>query len=143
MKIIACKQVSAKQIFQYLRNANHMFLPILSEQVDLTNYANKISRYADVIWAIDGKRIAGMCAYYANEPPSAYLTSISVLPEFQKTGIAHRMLRQAIKSCQARNFMYLDLHVFQQNVQAIALYRQIGFEYLCDDGKKLVMRYKL
>lgn len=143
MDIVHCKSQNVDKVLKYLEQVDQLFVPTLSSQTNLPDYAKKISEHAELLWVICDDEIIGMCAFYVNCLPKAYLTSISVLPDFQGKGVAGSLLRQTIGICRQYGFVYLYLEVFKHNTRAYTIYQQTGFNTIKDSGEKWVMRYKL
>lgn len=64
--------------------------------------------------------------------PAAHITSISVLREYRRLGIAGKLLDQALRSVkECYNAKVVSLHVRKSNVAAFKLYKdRLGFEVL-------------
>lgn len=66
------------------------------------------------------------------DPPAAHITSISVMREYRRLGIAAKLLEQSLWSMRENyGAEYVSLHVRQSNQAALKLYRdRLGFEVL-------------
>lgn len=118
---------SATEIAAHLRICDGSFVPPLSSRVVIDDYAQKLAAYAERVelWA-DGVLI-GLAAFYANRQPAAYVTSISVLPSWQKRHLARQMLTECIRRARGLNFASMTLEVSSDHTAALALYRAQGF----------------
>lgn len=142
-ELLLCLQESAFKIETYLQMADMIFVPPLSEHLDLSAYAQKISQYGHVLWAIQDGQTAGMCAFYANCLPETYLTSLSILAPFQRTGIGTELLQYLKNWCREHQFLKIKLEVYQCNKAAQRLYRQAGFEGIERREEKWLMQCNL
>lgn len=142
-ELLLCPQERASKIEAYLRTADNIFVPPLSTHLDLSAYAEKISRYGHVLWAVQNRQNVGMCAFYANCLPEAYLTSLSTLAPFQRTGIGTELLQYLKAWCRDRQFLKIKLEVYQANIGAQRLYQHAGFEVIEIRGEKWLMQCNL
>ena len=103
----------------------------------------------------DGQIAGGMLAFpfdnWANDPPSDpripderfaifqpfndlpapgtyYVNVLSVYPEFCRRGIASSLLSLACEHAKKKEFAEISVHVFAENVGAVALYEKSGFK---------------
>jgi ribosomal protein S18 acetylase RimI-like enzyme len=118
---------SATEIAAHLRGCDGSFVPPLSSRVAIDDYAQKLASHAERVelWA-DGLLI-GLAAFYGNQPPDAFLSSISVLPTFQKRHLARQMLAECIARARGLNCASMTLEVSSQHEAALALYHAQGF----------------
>lgn len=56
-----------------------------------------------------------------------HVTQICVLPEFQNKGVGRTLLQLCASSLQTRNCEAITLTVTEENMHAVALYRQLGY----------------
>jgi ribosomal-protein-alanine N-acetyltransferase len=61
-------------------------------------------------------------------PPQAELEVVAVAPEFQRRGIARRLLAALAEELRYESVTEIDLEVRASNTPALALYRALGFE---------------
>lgn len=137
--IIFHQQPNLVQINTYLREADSFFTPPLSQHLDLALYAEKIAANAHVLWAVQDQSVVGMCAFYANRPPYAFLTSVSVVPNFQGHGIGKDLLCHLKMWCKENSYLMLSLEVYKKNTVAYSLYKKIGFKIAADHNEKWLM----
>ena len=65
---------------------------------------------------------------FGDPESGASLWALAVDPQAKAPGIGQALVRQLAEHYQARGRSYLDLSVMHDNVQAIRLYRKLGFE---------------
>ena len=127
----------------YLYAADNCFFPPLSKQVNIEAYAQKLAQHAQLVWYVsEGKRV-GLCAFYANQPPRAFLTSLSVLKEHQKHGLAQRMLKEMVEHCRRNGYRQIALEVYKDNIGAQCLYEKMGFAFSAESDEKFLMERML
>jgi len=92
----------------------------------------------DVLWTMtaDGKsesspaaspRIIGTCRTFPLGPSSVCLHSIEITPDLRGRGYGTRMLALLIPALAGRHFRQVVLHVSEDNLAAVALYKKAGF----------------
>lgn len=118
---------SAAEIAAHLRGCDACFVPPLSERVAIDDYAQKLTAHAERVelWA-DGV-LVGLAAFYGNQPPDAFLSNISVLPAWQKRGLARQMLTECVARARGLNLATMRLEVSSQHEAALTLYHAQGF----------------
>lgn len=139
---VFCQHPNPVQVYEYLKAVNEIFTPPISQYIDLCDYSEKIVANAYVIWAVQKQITVGMCAFYANCPPNAFLTSLSVVPAFQGHGIAKKLLHHLKLWCRENDYPYLSLEVYKTNAIATMLYKQSGFQVAQDRNEKWLMTCK-
>ncbi|MHA1170331.1 MAG: ribosomal protein S18-alanine N-acetyltransferase [Candidatus Hodarchaeales archaeon] len=80
----------------------------------------------------------------------AHIISIATLPEYQRGGIAYRMLTEVFERMKDAGASEVFLEVRVSNYPAIALYEKLGFskikvlkKYYCDNESAYLMAMKL
>lgn len=136
LQSIDCNRASVTEIRAHLAACDENFVPRLSSRVDLDAYAAKIACHAERIEAWASGQLVGLVAVYCNDLASgrAYVTSVSVLPGWQRHGIASSILAQCLANLRQRGFQRVELQVDARNHSAARLYRQHGFAPLHTDG---------
>ncbi len=122
-------KASAEEIGQHLRKCDVDFVPFLSSRVEIGDYAKKIASKAMRCEAWSNGTLIGMVATYCNDPEKsvAYVTSVSLIKEWMRKGIAAHMMSQCIKYVHAHGMRQIYLEVASDNVPAIRLYEKCGF----------------
>lgn len=122
-------------LLDHLQAADDGFSPRLSERVDLTAYAEKLIAHAERFEAWSGDRLVGLVAAYCNgkgvcHPPTAspaFVSSVSVLPEWRGVGIARELMHRCITLAAQRRLQELNLEVNECATAALSLYYSLGF----------------
>lgn len=141
-KVAYCvNRSSASEITAHLLRADAGFEPTLSSRVDIPSYAQKLHDRAVRFEAWLGEQLVGLVASYCNKPDGgkAFVTSVSVWPEFQGQGIGGRLMRQCIEHVRCNEVSQIELEVDERSLSAIALYKKLGFDMLRGTGSALTM----
>lgn len=145
-RVIIRQGTAALQVvIDHLNACDAHFIPALSTRVSITDYAEKLHRYAELIEAWSGETLVGLAAIYANQQPSgnAFLSSLSVLKTFQRRGIALQLLAKAIPYCRDANVAAISLEVDYRNEAARRFYAHHGFSVTHEAMPTLTMALAL
>ncbi len=69
-----------------------------------------------------------------------YIKRVIVHPEYRGQRIARRLMEAIVAFAREKSLTFLDLHVFEQNLPAIRLYEQLGFE---EEHREIYYRLRL
>ncbi len=126
---LSLNRADTSQIANHLRECDGLFIPPLSERVEVNEYSQKIASLATRFeaWTEDG--LAGLLAAYCNDQSqaTAYITSLSVSPRFQGQGVAAKLLNNCISYLTQLGFIAIKLEVNRHNTKAMNLYEKYGF----------------
>jgi len=133
------------EIKQYLDEVDKYFDPPLSSYTNVHDYSKKLSKYAETFCWFERERLIGLVAMYCNtlETRKAFITSVSVHPDFRKKGIAKKLLREAIKFASEKEFKEISLEVFNNTRGAIRLYNSLCFKTINKNNKLTTMKLEL
>lgn len=131
----------APQIAAHLQACDSAFFPPLSSRVKIDEYAQKITDNAVRFEAwLDGELVSLVAAYCNRATDKiAFITSVSVLPEWQGRGIASQLVVNAVEHISALGFVRIELEVDNQNHAAASLYRKQGFSIGKTNGQTAIM----
>lgn len=120
---------SEDRIFTHLSHCDLSFVPRLGSRVEIGDYARKIADRAERFEAWADGELVGLVAAYCNAPDTgtAFITSVSVMPEWQGRGIASRLMANCTAHARKLGFASISLEVDENNAVAIALYTKRGF----------------
>ena len=121
---------SVSDIYELLITFKDVFPKSLETRVgNLVEYANKLFQYAKVFAAKKDDYVVGFIAYYVNRPETkiSYLTQIAVHTNYQRQGIARRLIEYYEDDAISNNFLYSKLEVDTNNISAINLYQNMGY----------------
>lgn len=129
--IYTINQSKAGEILLHLVACDKTFVPPLSQRIDLSTYSEKLIRYATNFEAWNGqKRLVGLVSVYMNDVSlkTAFITSVSVCPEYTGKGIAKNLILECLKETKQKRFSEIQLEVNKLNAPAIKLYSAFGFD---------------
>jgi ribosomal protein S18 acetylase RimI-like enzyme len=108
---------------------DRLFVPRLSERLDVGGYANKIRELASTFEAWNHRELVGLVAAYLNRPETGegFVTSVSVERAFQGSGVADALMHNCIGRARELGFGRIALEAHAANDSALALYRRHGF----------------
>lgn len=142
--IYKTKTATEKEICSHLEECNNNFIPPLIERVNIEEYSKKIFEKAITFEAWSDSLLAGMIATYFNDlNHAAFITNVSVVKKFMKSGIASALLNTCIKYARQNNCKEITLEVHKQNYAAIAFYEKAGFGQQGIKNDLLIMRLKI
>ncbi len=133
---------SLEALTHYLIEVKDTFIPPLDAQVNLLQYAEKIFTHATRLECFSQQTLIGLCGVYFNDSSSsAYITTISVLPAFQKKGIAQLFLDTLLKICAEKSTINsIELEVAESNSPARQFYKKNGFSLKAIGETSLILR---
>jgi ribosomal protein S18 acetylase RimI-like enzyme len=140
MYIFSIEKLSYQQVFDLLNRFDDKFVPKLSEELDIENYAKKMSDNA--LFAVYRKEsnIVAFVAYYLNlELSVVYITCVCVDSAFERKGLAFNLILK-LKSEYSRVVKNMALEVRKDNLRAFNLYKNLGFIIVEDRGEKWYMK---
>jgi ribosomal protein S18 acetylase RimI-like enzyme len=125
----------------HLKACDEKFLQRLSGKVDIEEYSIKITSNAKTFEAWSGGSLVGLVAAYMNDSIGhrAFITSVSVLPDFAGRGIASRLLDRCIVEASKERMDTIVLEVSRANIEAIRLYEKRGFAKVESRDEAVVM----
>lgn len=117
------------ELGEHLRCCDALFVPPLSNRVAIDAYAAKIFVNAKRFEAWVNGKLVGLLAVYCNHPVAAcaFVTSVSVLSEWQGRGLASGLMARSIDAMRRLGFTVIELEVKRNNAEAVALYKKHGF----------------
>lgn len=122
----AVNRASPPEVAAHLRRCDAAFVPRLSARVALDAYAAKLVARAVRVEAWDGARLAGLVAMYCGD--DAFITNVSVDPDWAGRGVGQRLLARAIDMARACGLARVRLEVAREHAAARRLYARCGFE---------------
>ena len=122
-------RAGAAQIDTHLRACDNSFVPALSRRVEIDAYAGKIVARAERFEAWSGDHLIGLLAAYCNDPEQrvAFVTSVSVAPQWQGRGIASLLLQDCIEHVRRSGMQRIELEVNVRSSAATHFYKKHGF----------------
>lgn len=138
------KKASQKDLYLHLEMCNHLFVPPLSDKVNLHDYAQKIYKKSQTFEAWHKKKLVGLIAVYFNDSQSkkGYITNVSVLENYINKGIASQLIKMTKEYAQNNDFTKISLEVQSKNNIAIELYKKHHFEIEHEGKEALFMEFR-
>jgi ribosomal protein S18 acetylase RimI-like enzyme len=132
---------SCESIIGHLNKCGNDFNPPLYTYVNIEQYAIKIRDNAVTFEAWDENELVGLVAVYFNNLITrvGYITSVSVIEERQRAGIATNLMRKAIEFGKKKDFKELRLELNINNSSAIKLYKKSGFVFNGTNNDRIIM----
>jgi ribosomal protein S18 acetylase RimI-like enzyme len=133
------------EIAGHLLLCDATFVPPLSSRVEISAYAHKLSAHAIRFEAWAEGSLVGLVAIYCNDASHrlAYITSVSVLPGSQGSGIASQLLEQCIAYVREAGFESIELEVDNENGKALHMYARHGFIARRKSSRNVIMGLNL
>lgn len=129
-------KVSIDDIMSYFIDNDEIFFEPMQSRLDITKFSEKIYQNADQYWVVNNEKKIGFMAVYFNHPTKefGYITTISIIKEFQGIGLGKRLLEEAKNYASENGFKKIRLQVHSHNITAQNLYTKLGFEMMENDG---------
>ena len=127
--IFCTNRANASMLLEHLNACDNSYFPKLSTRVDIYAYTNKILANGIRFEAWDGIQLVGLLVLYRGEfeKKTAFITNVSVLPEFCSQGIASKLLEISLNYLRSDGFTCTELEVSHLNSVACSLYEKFGF----------------
>lgn len=136
---------SIEQIFLHLNECDNLFLPPLSETIDLAAYSQKIKNNAETFEAWSCNRLIGLFAVYCNDliTKKAFITNVSVVSDFSGKQVATTLMNSVLRRMYENNITAIELEVTEENTKAISLYVKHGFKIEQKKDAKIKMTKRI
>ena len=121
--------LTVSELYSYLDQKDLSFVPPLQGRLDLLEYSEKLNKYAIHFCAYSGSRLISFMGCYFNDPDKefGYISTSSVVKEYQNMGIAKKILEDVIRYAADNGFRRIFLKVYNSNIKARNLYSGYGF----------------
>lgn len=121
-------KAGAAQIETHLNHVNPHFVPPLDAKVNLHTYALKLAEKAVNFEAWNNGLLVGLIAAYMNPTEGfAFITNVSVYPEWMGKKIAAVLLEQCKHYAKHHHLKSIRLEVNKNNAAAIHFYKKYNF----------------
>lgn len=131
LKKIKDTSISKKEISEFIKKQDKLFSPILSSKINIDEYIEKAFIKGNVYSTNDltGKT-TGVIVFYSNnyKRKIGYISCLVVDPSYQGRGLSKYLIEAAIKECEIKDMIQVDVHTWLENERAINLYKKYGFE---------------
>ena len=138
-------RATVEDIYKHLLACNNLFVPILSEKVDLQKYSAKLFGMSETFEAWDNKALIGLVAAYFNNlnTKKAFITNVSVEKNYSKKGIASNLLLMTHDFATRSGYETISLEVSLKNEKAINFYKKNNYIITSHDDDSLYMEQKI
>lgn len=138
--IFRTNHASASQLEGLLRLSELDFVPKLSSQVDIADYANKLHLCATRAEAWRDQRLAGFVAFYSNRRSlEGFISSVCIHPTDRGNGIAKFLLAETERIMTLDGVNLAALEVGVSNHLATKLYENVGYRRTTMGGELIRM----
>lgn len=125
----------AEDVSAHLNRCDNDFVQNLTAKTDITAYCEKIVLHAHCFEAWHEITLVGLvAAYFDSKIKNGFITNVSVIPEFQRSGLGSQLLTQCISELQKAGAVRIRLEVDQHNHTAQRLYYKYGFSTVATEG---------
>lgn len=116
-----------KDVLIHLEACDNNFIPSLSSKVNIPEYSKKLVNKSVRFEAWDRLLLVGLVAIYFNEAEKGFISNVSLVKEYQGSGIAKRLINICIGYSTEKNIESIELEVNLNNIVALNLYYKLGF----------------
>lgn len=116
-------------IERFIINSDGWFLPKLSLQTNVSEYASKLYNFGTKYICFDSDEIIGCCIAYINKAPYFSFGSYLIVdPRYEGLGIGLQLITNAIKDAKAAGSKGFKLKMRATNAMLLKFYKKMGFE---------------
>ena len=138
------KTASREEIYAHLCACNRSYKPPLNEKVDILEYSNKLFEKSVTFEAWSGESLIGLVAAYLDDAGDfGYISNVSVTAEFRGKSIAKVLIEMCLNWSREKNIHEIRLEVSRDSIQAVELYKKLGFKELGSSGNSVSMKLRL
>ena len=122
-------RLSYEEVYEFLKATDKEFDVPLSEKVNLSDYASKLSKLSSFSYCIDNGHIVAMISCYVNCPPVGYISNVCIMNQYQGCGLFTKLLSKLKIESRQLGITYFRLEVNIDNINARHVYEHVGFDY--------------
>lgn len=143
MSLSLTESSSDERVFRFLESMDPYFTPPLSKRVELKPYSRKLAEGAINYFLVFQEIDVAHVAFYCGDPDcnTAYISSIGVLPGYQRLGIADKLIGYVVEHCSKEGKKILELEVEPGNKKAISFYIKNGFSFYRENYMRKILGY--
>ncbi len=120
-----------EQIVDHLALCDGSFVPPLSQRIQISDYAAKLTAHAMRFEAWHDGILIGLVAAYPDHP-RMFVTNVSVLPQWRGHGVAAELMASCGNAARDLSLETVELEVDAVNTAARRLYDRLGFVVVTD-----------
>lgn len=138
------KTASREEIYAHLCACNRSYEPPLNEKVDILEYSNKLFEKSVTFEAWSCESLIGLVAAYLDDAGDfGYISNVSVTAGFRGKSIATVLIEMCLNRSREKNIHEIRLEVSRDSIQAVKLYKKLGFKELGSSGNSIFMKLRL
>jgi ribosomal-protein-alanine N-acetyltransferase len=136
-------KASQAEIEAHLKICDNLYVPRLSDRVEIKSYAEKMVFHAKRFEAWSGTSLVGLIGVYLSNIPLGYITNVSVLPNWHRLGLASNLMKICVNDLDDLGFFFIDLEVNQKNDAALSIYKSLGYIFIAANAETIRLRLNL
>lgn len=148
MNELTLERMTNKDVDEFLALEKRVSVPKIYNPIQTADEALEEIRDNELFFIKKGPVVVGTIAYQTKSDGSAYISNMSVVPEYQKQGIARMAMEMILGIIGATPRIWLVTH--PENVKALNLYTSLGFvvekqveNYYGDGEPRLVLAKRM
>lgn len=137
------ERLSSLEVRNSIYTLDSSFTKRLQETVNLSDYSEKISKFASFLIAKCKQEYIGVIAFYTNtEKSELYIPFLCVKETHRRMGIGDLLMTNMCDYA-TKHRQTISLEVRNDNIGAIKLYQKYGFRIIKNDNIKSYMTRKI
>ncbi len=133
-----------EEALKLLNEFDMEFSPHLSSYVDIKEYAEKLSRYANFLIAEEHGRVIGHLAFYKNQNAmELYVTALCVLNAYRGKGVGKQLLNYLCNIGLSKGYTNISLEMRRDNKNTLGFYKKMQFEISQTRSETILMKKKI
>ena len=141
MKIYSNKDITEREVFDFLDNMKNEFPISLDCKTNLKNTANKLYNKGAIFLVKDeNNKIIGLIGGYINDLISrrGYISVVVLKKEIRGKGIASSLVSKFLNEAKNHNMKEVWLYTYKNNNSAIKMYEKLGFKYVKEQNNDFI-----
>jgi len=123
--------IDLNKLETFLYEIDKDFVPNLSKQVSIPDYAKKLINNANFFVATSGSEILGIIVFYSNDvhKKNAYISILGISWKMRGLGLGTKLIKLVLDLIRLKDFETLNLET-RENSSAQKLYEKLGFKVI-------------
>lgn len=140
--IVVHDSLSKNSLIEVLEYLDQSYTPALSKQVEISEYAEKLSEKAKFIFLKRENRIIGLIAYYISNTKS-YVSTFGIHKDHHHQGLGQHLFNAYLNEVSKSSIRTIELEVDKSNKVARKFYSKFCFSIHTDNGVTLLLQKAL
>jgi len=133
-----------EETLKLLNEFDMEFVPHLSSYVDIKEYAEKLSRYANFLIVEEHGRVIGHLAFYKNQNAmELYVTSLCVFNAYRGKSVGKKLLDYLHNIGLSEGYTSISLEMRKDNKRTLGFYKKMQFEISQTRSKTILMNKRI